>query len=70
MNYIGSGTGTAWVTFMLNYEDFRADRFGKETIKPQSKLIAYHTNLNQASYSTLPISLNKIEDETAFLNLG
>lgn len=55
---------------MVNYDDFRADKFGEETIRSKSKIILYHTNLNQASYSKLPISLSKIEDETAFVNLG
>ena len=54
----------------MNYDQLIPTKFGENTIKKVSKIQSRQFNSIQPTFTNARISIDQIEDESAFLNVG
>ena len=55
---------------MFNNEVFNPKRFYHETIKKYAKIVSRQFSSSVPSFALLPISLDYVEDEADYINVG
>ena len=62
--------GNARFFVMMNYEQFDTSKYGEDTVQKKSKIISRQFSTKHPTFAMMETSLDYIEDETSFLNLG
>ena len=55
---------------MYNFEDFIVGDYGDKSIIPLSNFVRKQFSAKIPSYVYLPASINTVEDETSYVNVG
>ena len=65
-NYVGN----AELELLYNYDEFNPSKFGKDKFIRKSRFISRQFNSIQPTFANIKTSIDMLEDETSFVNLG
>ena len=60
----------AMLDIMYNYDEFNPSVYGKDKFHKKSKLVSRQFNSVSPTFADIKISIDALEDETSFVNLG
>ena len=55
---------------LVNYDEFRPSKYGKDTFKRRSRLMTRQFNSVAPTFAYIKTSIDELEDETSLVNFG